>query len=336
MDKALLTARKKITIATVLIAIACASISTLGMYYVSDKALSTNINASKIGTLAQNNPELSQYIQSQEENHAHFDAIAGIIQNQDRQNINRMLPFILILTFIFSGLIAWFLSRLLLNPVRDSFLSQRRFMQDAAHELRNPLAAMQSQIQQAINNPPEKNNQTKLLSSLDRQANHLSAITNDLLLLERREYPGLETINLQDLTTDIIEELHHLALEKNIKIKMNIPDNFSAAIDSQHFIYILKNLIENAIKFSGKNDTIEINLRSTKSGWELKVKDRGIGIPKEDIENITQRFYRAGNTSKIEGTGLGMAIVAKFTKIYNAQLNINSIVGKGTTISINF
>lgn len=336
MDKALLIARRKITIATVSIAIACASISTLGMYYLSDKALSTNINASRIGTLAENNPELSQYIQSQEKNHAHFDTIAGIIQNQDRQNINRMLPFILIATFFISGLIAWFLSRLLLNPVRESFLSQRRFMQDAAHELRNPLAAMQSQIQQAINSPPNKNNQSKLLSSLDRQANHLSAITNDLLLLERREYPGLEKINLQELTTDIIEELHHLALEKNINIKTAIPKNFSAEIDPQHFIYILKNLLENAIKFSKKNDTIDIKLSNTKSGWELKVKDRGIGIPKEDLKNITQRFYRAGNTTKIEGTGLGMAIVAKFTKIYKAQLNINSILGKGTTVSISF
>lgn len=336
MDKALLSARRKITISTILIAISCATISTLGMYYISDRALSTKIDAARIGNLVQSNPELSQYIQSQEKYNAHFETIASMIQGQDRQNINRLMPLILLSTFVISGLVAWFLSRQLLKPVRESFLSQRRFMQDAAHELRNPLAAMQTQIQQAINNPPDNKNRTKLLKSLDRQANHLSAITTDLLLLERREYPGTELVNIQELTTDVVEELHHSALEKNIKINVSMPDNFSVRIDPQHFVYIVKNLLENAIKFSDSEETIEIRMKNTSHGWELKVKDRGIGIPKEELESITQRFYRAKNASKIEGTGLGMAIVAKFTKIYSADLNISSVLGKGTTVSINF
>jgi OmpR-family two-component system manganese-sensing sensor histidine kinase len=336
MDKALLSARRKITIFIIMIALGCASISTLGVYIASERAIDNKINAAKLGTLAANNDELSKYIASQEPNHAHFEAIATIIQNQDRNQFNSMLPVVLLITFVFSGLVAWFLSRYLLRPVKESFVSQRRFMQDAAHELRNPLAAMQSLIQQAINNPPNKTKQKLLLESIDRQANHLSAITTDLLLLERREYPGTQETNLEELTNDIIEELHHQALSKNVTIKLNVPKGFTAKIDPQHFVYIVKNLMENAIKFSKAGKTINVYLKPTKNGWLLKVQDRGIGIPKEELENITQRFYRAKNTVNIEGTGLGMAIVAKFTKIYEAQLDISSVYGKGTTVSINF
>jgi signal transduction histidine kinase len=94
-------------------------------------------------------------------------------------------------------------------------------------------------------------------------------------------------------------------------------------------------MIENAIKFSKPNGKpVQVKLAKSKKGWSLTVKDFGIGIPKDDLPNITQRFYRAKNASNTNGTGLGMAIVAKFVGIYNGDLQIQSVTNKGTTISV--
>lgn len=335
IDKVLTKARKDFTIATVGVAICCALVATIGTYLYAEQRLTQSISAAKLGQLAQDNSELSAYIASQEPNHAHFETIAGIIQREDRNQITNSLPLLLVGVATVSAAAGWWLSRRLLLPVKEAYLSQRRFMQDAAHELRNPLAAMSTMIQQAESHPPKGKELNTLIHSLDRQASHLSAITTDLLLLEHREYPSSESVNISELLDDVLEELHHQAVAQNIEIKTTIPPELTAKIDPQHFVYIAKNMIENAIKFSKPNGKpIEISLKKTTNGWTFIVKDYGIGIPAEDIPNITQRFYRAKNSTQTEGTGLGMAIVAKFVGIYKGSLDIKSSTNRGTTISV--
>ncbi|MCU0667423.1 MAG: HAMP domain-containing histidine kinase [Patescibacteria group bacterium] len=335
MESTLKKARRDFTIVTVTVAMLCAILAAFGTYIYAEQRLEQKISASKIGELAQGNSELSAYIANQEPNHAHFETIAGIIQREDQRQITNSLPIVMLIVATVSGVAGWWLSRKLLVPVKDAYLSQRRFMQDAAHELRNPLAAMSTMLQQAENRPPTGKQLSSFITSLGRQATHLSAITTDLLLLEHREYPGKQLVNLSDLLNDILEELHHLAIQRNITIKTNIPDELIAKIDPQHFVYIAKNMLENAIKYSKPNGKpVLVDLKKSKSGWVFSVKDKGIGIPQADIPNITQRFYRASNTAETEGTGLGMAIVAKFVAIYNGDLSIQSAVNKGTTISV--
>jgi signal transduction histidine kinase len=335
IDLAISKARKRFTIVTVGVAVICAVVATTGTYLYTQDKLQQKISAAKIGELASPNTELSNYIASQEPYHAHFETIAGIVQRQDRNQIASNMPFVLVGVAMLSGIIGWIISRRLLEPIKESYISQRRFMQDAAHELRNPLAAMSTVLQQAQNRPPSGKELKGFIDSLSRQSKHLSAITTDLLLLEHREYPGKERVNLSYLLGDILEELHHQALERNITIKTSVPNQVYAKIDPQHFVYIAKNMVENAIKFSRPNSKpVEVHLKQTKTGWNFIVKDYGIGIPKEEIPNITQRFYRANNASETEGTGLGMAIVAKFVSIYKGSLSIDSAANKGTTISV--
>ncbi len=335
MDSVIKKAQRNFTIVTIGVAVICAIVAALGTYVYAEQRLMQNISAAKIDQLTQDNSELSAYIASQAPYHAHFETIAGIIQREDRNQITTSLPIVLGAVALMSGLAGWWLSRRLLVPIKDSYLSQRRFMQDAAHELRNPLAAMSTMLQQAENRPPKGPALQKFIQSLGRQATHLSAITTDLLLLEHRDYPGTNDVNIAELLGDIIEELHHQAKAHKIKISHTAPDSVIAKIDPQHFVYIAKNMIENAIKFSPANSRpIAVVLTRSKGGWQLTVKDYGIGIPKEDLPNITQRFYRAKNATQTDGTGLGMAIVAKFVSIYGGELHIESTPGKGTTISV--
>jgi signal transduction histidine kinase len=334
MELALKKARKQFTLVTVGVAISCAALATLGTYFYAEQRLQQNISAAKLGQLAADNTELSAYIASQEPYHAHFETIASIIQKEDRSQLTASLPVLLGGVFIVSGLVGWWISRKLLVPVRESYIAQRRFMQDAAHELRNPLAAMSTLTQQAQNRPPTGKKLSTFINSIDRQAKQLSAITTDLLLLEHREYPGTQKVNISELLEDVIEELHHQTIDKNIRINMQVPSELVAQIDPQHFVYIAKNMVENAIKFSKPKKQVDIQLKQKKSGWELQVRDYGIGIPKEEIPHITGRFYRAKNASETDGTGLGMAIIAKFVDVYKGNLQIKSTTGKGTTISV--
>ncbi|HPD98967.1 MAG TPA: ATP-binding protein [Candidatus Saccharibacteria bacterium] len=335
MDKVLATARKNLTFATVGVAIICALVASIAMYAYAEQRLQQNISAAKIGQLAQDNSELSAYIASQAPNHAHFETIAGIIQREDRNQITASLPFVLVAVIVMSGLAGWWLSRRLLSPVKEAYLSQRRFMQDAAHELRNPLAAMSTMLQQAKNRPPAGKELNTFIQSLGRQATHLSSITTDLLLLEHRDYPGTQEIDIAELLGDIVEELHHQAVAKHITVNLKKPTTLNTKIDPQHFVYIAKNVLENAIKFSDKKGKpIDVQLTHSKTGWTLKVRDYGVGIPKQDLPNITQRFYRAKNATNTDGTGLGMAIIDKFVSIYHGDVSITSTVGKGTTVIV--
>lgn len=335
MDKSLTQARRRFTILSVSIAIFCALLGGIGVYAVAETRLNSSINASKLTELTSGNPAVSEYLASQEKYNAHFESIAAAIQRDNQQQLTKTLPLLIGVSVLISGLVGWLLSRKLLVPVKETFLSQRRFMQDAAHELRNPLAALTTMVQQARRKPPKDKELGKLLDSMNGQLNHLSAITTDLLLLERREYPGTEQTDIVALIQDILEAFHQDISAKKLQVLCDMPSTFVVNIDPQHFVYMAKNIIENAIKFSDKNKpVIKISLKQVSERWTLVVKDNGIGIPNEDIANITQRFYRGKNTTSIDGTGLGMAIVAKFVNIYRGSLDIKSLAGRGTSVSI--
>ncbi len=335
MESALTKARRQFTIVTVSVAFLCAALGAIGTYAYAEYQLKQTITAAQIGQLVAGNSEVSAYLASQAPSHAHFETIARIIQRQDQTHLTASLPIVLGLVFVLSGLAGWWLSRELLVPVKQSYDSQRRFMQDAAHELRNPLAAMNSIVQQAQNHPPKPPELPSVLAAVSRQASQLSTITTELLLLEHQEYPGTQTVNISDLLADVLEELQFIAITKRVKLLSRNTEEVVAEINPQHFVHMAKNVIENAIKYSPPDaPAIEVALSKRPSGWALVIRDHGIGIPATDIPNLTQRFYRGHNASHTGGTGLGMAIVAKYVQLYHGTMNITSAVGSGTTVTL--
>jgi signal transduction histidine kinase len=209
-------------------------------------------------------------------------------------------------------------------------------MQDAAHELRNPLAAMKSILQQSQAQKIDDKRLAANLASLERQTDHLTNITTDLLLLERTESKPVKPIDIVPLLHDVTEGLHYKSQRKGVKVTVSAPDTLNAVISPSHFVAISKNLIDNAIKFSpsGKKAAVTVKLVKHSGGWKLTVKDKGVGIKKSEHKHLTQRFYRASNSVEIEGTGLGLAIVSKYVSLYEGTLQIVSSPGKGTTVTI--
>ncbi len=212
-----------------------------------------------------------------------------------------------------------------------------RFVSMASHEFRTPLTTVLSSAN-LIAKYTESDQQASREKHIDRirkSVENLTSILNDFLSLEKLE-SGLqkvetEEVNPKSLIEDLIDEMNN-NLKKGQQIQV---DGESPIIQTDAHILrnILINLVSNAIKYSGENDTIEISIESG-DNLLIHVKDQGIGIPMEEQKRLFQRFFRAGNATNIQGTGLGLNIVKKYVQLINGKISFESEEGNGSTFTI--
>lgn len=286
--------------------------------------------------LSTNNPELTNYLEQQKEYEAHFISIANLISQDKKSSITMAFIYSAVPITIISALAAYFVARRLLQPVKEAYESQERFLQDAAHELRNPIAAINLALENSAQNmTPAK--QKKLIVMIGRQTRRLVRINEDLLFLEKRQTIGKDIphTNISELLEDVIEGFQITLNKRHIRLKTAIENKVEKQIRPNDFVKLSRNIIENAIKYSADNSQVEVTLANA-NRLEFVVKDNGIGIPSKDIDKLGERFFRASNVNKFEGSGLGIAIVYKIANTYGASVDIDSKVGKGTTVKIKF
>lgn len=291
-------------------------------------------SSGELQDLTNDYPAVSAYLQDQKQSEAHFITLANLLKEDQRQLLGRSALLAAVPVLAASALLGYFLARYLLRPVSAAYASQERFLQDAAHELRNPLATMSAAVQQAKQSGSDP---SKQLAVLERQTRHLVRINEDLLFLERKHRPVPEPVDITELLRDVAETLQPLANVQDVTVSVVGKPAF-LAIQPDDFICLARNLLENAIKYSdpGKGSKVTATIRQMPRSTTLVVKDSGIGIPAADIPHIGERFYRAGNVTRREGTGLGFAIVGKVAADYDADVSIESILGKGTTVTVRF
>lgn len=166
---------------------------------------------------------------------------------------------------------------------------------------------------------------------------HLTAILNDFLSLGKLEEGKVETINeeinLQILFQDIIEEIK-ASLKQGQTIELNLKTKDFVISDARILRNILFNLISNASKYSESGQPIEITVQKENQTLTLAISDHGIGIPAEDHKHLFERFFRAGNVSNIQGTGLGLNIVKRYVELLNGTISFESEYKKGSTFTV--
>ena len=176
-----------------------------------------------------------------------------------------------------------------------------------------------------------------------QQTSRMENIVNDLLSLSRIELqehirPN-EKVNLNDIISHSIE-LHQEILKKNnIECQFERESkNVKINGDRNRLIEVFNNLIDNGIKYSEKNKKITITTKSENKNFLVTIKDQGIGISKENIPQVTERFFRVdpAKSKEVGGTGLGLAIVKHIVNQHRAEMTISSEINKGTEISLNF
>jgi two-component system sensor kinase FixL len=235
------------------------------------------------------------------------------------------------------------------EEVNTSLLKERevnqletRFLSMASHEFRTPLSSILLSAS-LIECYFDKLDKKKIFSHLDKIKNGVSRLTeiiNDFLSIEKIESgkvnPVFNELNLVDLCGDITEGMKiQLKAGQEFTYK-HLGTNLNVTLDSKLLQHCLLNLISNSIKYSGKDGSIELLSEITSDKCIIKIKDNGIGIPQDDQAHLFEAFFRAGNTNDIQGTGLGLNIVKRYTNLMNGTIDLESSANSGTTFTLTF
>ena len=210
------------------------------------------------------------------------------------------------------------------------------FVANVSHELKTPLTSIKG-FSETLRYVDDSETKNKFLDIIDKESERLTNLINDILILSNIENihkMESEYFNPGDVIENVLDMVKSQALKKNISIEYKDEFNNKIIGSKDKFHQLAVNLIENAIKYSNENGVVKIDLTLEEQYFVFKVKDNGIGIPKNDIPRIFERFYRVDKSRSTRGTGLGLAIVKHIVKLFNGEISVKSKVGRGSTFTV--
>ncbi len=241
---------------------------------------------------------------------------------------------------VFIGIGGLLYARSTLRPIRQSVAAQKRFVADASHDLRTPLAIMKAEFEVALRRPDlDEDARPVLLSGLE-EVDRMSAMVEDLLTLSRidarQERLAREPLDLVALARQTVDELGNLAATGGVLLRTDATGDAPAAGDEGHVRRALRNVVRNAVEHSPSGATVEIAVRRTPRGAEVVVADHGEGMPPEVVAHVFDRFYRgdAARSRERGGSGLGLAIARWALRGMGGDLTVESMVGAGTRMTL--
>ncbi|AXY74176.1 PAS domain-containing sensor histidine kinase [Paraflavitalea soli] len=216
-----------------------------------------------------------------------------------------------------------------------------RFVSLASHEFRTPLSTVLSStyLIQQYHTTEEQSKRQKHIDRVISSVSTLTDILNDFLSVGKIEEGKitvkLATFNFKELVSRILDEIRNIQKPgQMIRYQHEGPE--LVLLDSTLLKHIILNLLSNAIKFSPEHSVIAVNSQLLGDQLTLSVKDQGIGIPQEDQQHLFERFFRATNVTNIQGTGLGLHIVAKYAELMNGCIHCESQENLGTDMKVTF
>jgi two-component system phosphate regulon sensor histidine kinase PhoR len=219
---------------------------------------------------------------------------------------------------------------------------RRDFVANVSHELRTPLSILRGYIETMLDDPKMPRGETaRILEVMDQHSKRLGLLANDLLTLAQLESGSsslqLGEIDLLRLLSDLVRDWKKKFATKNLEAVVDVSDDCSIIrADEVRLREVFDNLLDNAVKYSGKGGKIGLGATRRASEIVLSVNDSGIGIGQEDLPRIFERFYRAdkARSRELGGTGLGLSIVKHIAQLHGGRVEAESELGKGTTIRV--
>ncbi|RDY25560.1 PAS domain S-box protein [Romboutsia weinsteinii] len=211
------------------------------------------------------------------------------------------------------------------------------FVANVSHELKTPLTSISGFVETLrINEDIDPKTRNRFLAIIESESDRLKRLIDDILLLsfiENKDSIPIEDVKVYDVFREVYDMTSYTYKNKDIDINYSFNDENTCILSNRDYIkQIFLNLIDNAIKYTPEGGKVNIDVLSSNSDIVIKIRDTGVGIPKEDVERIFERFYRVdkARSRDVGGTGLGLAIIKHIIKYLNGSIQVNSELGKGS------
>ena len=228
----------------------------------------------------------------------------------------------------------------LLSRHKESFNKISQFSSDVSHELKTPLTAMRGEIEVGLRKPRSEVEYQKILEDMLSEIVKIQDLVDGLLFLAKTDQIEIKStfqeVYLDEIITECVKEMQIKALKKSIKIEISHLVPLTVEGNGTLLKIACSNLLKNAILYSPKNTKIKIWIEESDDGFKIVIQDQGIGMSKENLEHIFDRFYRADKSKSRSsgGTGLGLSIVKMILDIHGFDISYESEISKGTLVWI--
>jgi signal transduction histidine kinase len=235
----------------------------------------------------------------------------------------------------------FFLVRKSTAPIERSMNFMRRFMADAAHELRTPITVLRTRAEVALQQARSPESYVSALTAIEAESRRLGGIVDSLLVLARADAGDLplrrEKFFLDDVAVDAAGAEGVVASQKNVDVIVDEFEETPVVGDPDLVRQLLMILLDNAVKFTDPGGQVRVRVAMNEGAPRFTVQDTGIGIRKEDLPRVFQRFFRGELAqSRSQGSGLGLSIASWIAREHGADISVTSEVGKGTTATVTF
>ena len=262
-------------------------------------------------------------------------------ENQSVENIIRILLIATIIIIFISIIISFILSNKTLKLIIEAWNRQTEFVQNASHELRTPLTIIQAKQELLLQEPNKKIiDKSKDITVCIKETRRLSKLVKELMILARADSNKLdlekEIFNLDSLIKEVSEPYIEMARlqHKNVTLNLNSVKDLNA--DKNKITELLIIILDNAIKYTGENDKIDVSTYNKEGKTFIEIADTGIGISKDAMKRIFERFYREdkARSRQTGGNGLGLAIAQTIVQAHNGSIKLVHNEPKGTKVVI--
>ncbi len=219
---------------------------------------------------------------------------------------------------------------------------RREFLANVSHELRTPLTTVKSYVETLLDGAMEDPILgRRFLEVVQRETDRMARLVNDLLQLSQMEYLRQrwkrQPLNIEDVIADVVERLRLEASSKGLSLRVDSEPELPQVLgDAEQLGQVLANLLSNAIKFTPPGGSVAVTAQRHPRGVAVTVRDTGIGIPREDLPRVFDRFYRVekARSREMGGTGLGLSIAREIVEAHDGSIEIESEPGRGTRVTL--